>query len=58
LPFNPDNPALLVLAGMDYQPVKGIHLIPNVESILYSEFLGGAGLPPDVFLRLTFFFKF
>ncbi len=58
LPFNPDNPALLILAGLDYRIIKNFHLMPNVESILYSEFLGAAGLKPDVIPRMTVYAAF
>jgi hypothetical protein len=49
----------LWIAGVDYQPLKDVHFMPNVESMQYVAH-GGAVVPPhhDLQARVTLFWKF
>jgi len=49
----------LWIAGVDYQPLKDVHFMPNVEATQYKA-VGLAAVPPhhDLQARLTFFWKF
>lgn len=59
IPYIPLAPAKsnLLIAGIDITPVKDVHFIPNVEYVFYNE-TNGDKPNPDLYLRLTFYFKF
>ncbi|MFN4182538.1 MAG: hypothetical protein ACK4G3_04985, partial [bacterium] len=44
------------LFGVDYAPIKDVHIIPNVEMVKYSSPVSGPTPKDDVFYRLTFFY--
>jgi hypothetical protein len=49
----------LYIAGIDWQPFKDVHIMPNIESMQYTA--KGTGLVPphhDLQARITFFWKF
>ena len=49
----------LWIAGLDWQPFKDVHFMPNVEATQFDA-KGAAAAPPhhDVQARLTFYYKF
>ena len=54
LPFAPDSRATLCIAGLEWRPQPGVHLMPNVEVVAYDR----AGLDTDVMPRVTLFYAF
>jgi hypothetical protein len=65
--FQPDTKAAyridthLWMAGVDWQPYKDVHIMPNVEGMQYVAHQAGVGgLPqhPDLQARVTMFWKF
>ena len=49
----------LLIAGLDWQPYKDVHVMPNVESLQYRA--QGTGVAPahhDTQARVTFYYKF
>lgn len=57
LPFNRSSEPTLLLAGLDYEVHKDIHLMPNVEAIIYDP-VTGRRPGTDLMSKLTFFWKF
>lgn len=57
IPFDKTAESNFFVGGFDITPVKSVHIIPNVETVLYSN---AAGPDPgnDVIARLTFFYTF
>ncbi len=55
LPFDNTAEANFVIAGVDFEPVKQVHIMPNIEYTFYQE---TAGLSPDAdaIPRLTFYY--
>ena len=47
-----DATDLLLIAGVDHMPAKGVHLMPNLVVALPD------GLDPNIQGRLTFYYKF
>ncbi len=58
LPFAEGVPATLIILGLDYTPTANVHLIPNVETIIYDSPTAGSRPENDVMPRLTFFVQF
>ena len=58
LPFDPDSKSTFFLTGIDFRPHPLVHLMPNIEVILYDS--NDAGITPgtDVLPRVTFFYVF
>lgn len=56
LPFAPAKSTLLI-AGADLKPIPEVHLMPNVEAVLYSE-TKGVKPDTDVIPRLTIYYTF
>ncbi len=58
IPFDKTAPSTFIVAGLDFTPIKNVHLMPNIEAITYGE--NDAGLTPDsdIIPRLSFYFKF
>lgn len=57
LPLNTTADPTLILAGLDYEPVKDIHLIPNIESVVY-ETVNGVRPGSELITKMTFYWKF
>lgn len=57
IPFDMTANSNLLVLGFDLLPVKDVHLIPNIEAVLYD---GGTGPKPktDLIARLTVFYQF
>ncbi len=59
IPFDKTAKANFIVAGLDLAPDKNIHIMPNVEIVIYSEPDGGGDTPDtDIIPRLTCYFKF
>ena len=59
IPFDDTAKANFIVAGLDLAPDKNIHIMPNVEIVIYSEPDGGGDTPDtDIIPRLTCYFKF
>ncbi|MFQ5641044.1 MAG: hypothetical protein ACE5IR_23955 [bacterium] len=58
IPFDATTESTFLLAGLDFIPAKNVHLMPNVEAVLYDE--NGSGVSPDsdIIPRFTFYYKF
>ncbi|RMF56086.1 MAG: hypothetical protein D6748_14280 [Calditrichaeota bacterium] len=58
IPFDETAKATFLVGGLDFTPIKNVHLMPNAEIVLYEE--NDAGVKPDTDLipRLTFYYKF
>ncbi len=54
LPMADNSRATFVLAGIDYRLHEKVHVMPNVEIVLYDN----SDLDRDVMPRLTFFYRF
>ncbi len=52
-----EAPSNLIIAGLDLKLHKNVSLIPNAEYVFYDE-ENGIKPDPDLYLRLTFFYKF
>ena len=59
LPFDPSaESSNLIVAGIDISPAKDIHIMPNVEAILYGDAADGTSPDTDVMPRVTVYYKF
>lgn len=58
LPFAPANASTLLIGGIDVEPRENIHLMPNVEVIVYDESPAGERPATDVMPRMTFYYRF
>ncbi len=57
IPMSSEAPSNLIIAGLDLKLHKNVSLIPNAEYVFYDE-ENGIKPDPDLYLRLTFFYKF
>ncbi len=58
IPFDPTAKSIFFIAGLDWQPVKDVSFIPNIEFIKYEENSGGVTPGSDFIARITFYWKF
>ncbi len=59
IPFADTASSNFIVAGLDLTPHKNIHIMPNVEIVIYSEPDGGGDSPStDIIPRLTCYYKF
>jgi hypothetical protein len=58
IPFNPNAESTFLVAGVDVALHEQVHLIPNVEAIIYGENPLEPVLDSDIIPRLTLFFEF
>lgn len=58
IPFSDQAESTLIIAGADIQLEENIHLIPNIESIIYGESTFGAKPKTDLIPRLTLHYNF
>lgn len=58
LPMAPTSESTLMLAGIDFTLHEHLHLIPNVETVIYSDRVGVTTPGTDVIGRVTFFVTF
>ena len=57
LPMNPNAKSTFGLIGLDFEVGNGIHILPNVEAVSYSE-VGGVTPDDDLIPRVTLFYTF
>ncbi len=57
LPFDPTAKSTLFIGGLDCALAPAVHLMPNIETILYDK-VNGVTPDKDILPRLTFFYKF
>ena len=57
IPMSESAPSNLIIAGVDLKLHEYVSLIPNIEYVFYDEENGYRPLS-DIYLRLTFFYKF
>jgi len=59
LPFDPTaESSNFVVAGIDYEPAKDVHVMPNVEMVVYGDTPSGGSPDTEVMPRVTFYYKF
>jgi len=58
LPFAPDASSTLLLTGVDWAVSPLLHVMPNVEVVVYDAAGGGADPHTDVLPRVTVFYRF
>jgi hypothetical protein len=59
LPFDPSaESSNLIVAGVDLSPAKDVHIIPNIEAVIYGDTADGTSPDADVMPRLTVYFEF
>ncbi len=58
IPFDPEAQSTFLLGGLDFTPEKTVHLMPNVEVVVYDEVAPGVKPDTDVIPRFTFFYIF
>lgn len=58
LPFNVESESTLIIAGIDIALDDNVHLIPNIETIIYGENAAGDTPNTDILPRMTLFFTF
>ncbi len=54
LPFDPASASNFMVAGFDVNPIKDVHVMPNIELIAYDEESSGTDIMP----RMTLFYNF
>ncbi len=57
IPFDPTAKSSLFIGGLEFQPHEQVHVMPNVEVVLYDA-VGGVRPDTDVIPRLSFYFTF
>lgn len=58
LPFAANAKSTLIIAGIDYSPVKNVKIIPNIEMVSYEVENGMPELDGDLLARITFYYAF
>lgn len=55
IPFDATAKSTFILAGLDLMPIRSVHIMPNVEAVVYSE-VSGQSPDTDIIPRLTFYY--
>ncbi len=58
IPFDPTAKSTFLVGGIDWQPVKDISFIPNIEFVKYEQNIDGITPESDLIGRVTFYWKF
>lgn len=58
IPFDSTAKSTFILAGVDWNPIKNVSIIPNFEFVTYSKNDEGVTPGNDLIARITFFWKF
>jgi len=56
--YDPAYQSRFITAGLDYEPVHNVHLMPNVWYCKYADRVGNRRDDYDLVYRLTFFYEF
>ncbi len=57
VPFDPTTKSTLLIGGCDYTWTPDVHIIPNLEMVMYDK-VNGSQPDSDIIPRVTFFYKF
>lgn len=58
VPFSDRAQSTLLIAGADIELIHEVHLIPNIETVIYGQTPSGTTLTTDVIPRLTLYYVF
>jgi hypothetical protein len=58
IPFDPTAKSTFIVGGVDITPLKTVHLMPNVEFVVYEKNNNGVKPDSDIIPRFTFYYKF
>jgi hypothetical protein len=58
IPFSDQAQSTLLIAGSDIKLAPEVHLIPNIEAVVYGQTPSGTTPPPDVIPKLTLYYVF
>lgn len=58
IPFSDQANSTLLLFGVDFEPVQNVHVIPNIETVIYGDAPDGSSPNTDVIFRTTLYYKF
>ena len=58
IPFDPTAKSTFFVGGLDFTPIKKVHLMPNIEAVVYETNADGVKPDSDLIPRLTFYYKF
>lgn len=56
IPFDASAKSTFLVAGLDFRPIDLVHIMPNVEAVLYDENEAGVSPTSDVIPRLTLYY--
>ncbi len=57
IPFDPTAKSTLFIAGLDYTLGPDVHIMPNLETVIYDK-VNGTRPDSDIIPRVTFFYRF
>ncbi len=58
IPFDKTAKSTFIVGGLDVIPAKNVHLMPNVEVVLYGDSTAGSSPDTDIIPRFSFYYKF
>ncbi|REL24543.1 hypothetical protein DYD21_18315 [Rhodohalobacter sp. SW132] len=58
IPFSDQAESTFLLFGVDFEPVRNVHVIPNIETIFYGEAPDGTTPNSDLIFRTTLSYRF
>jgi len=58
IPFDKTAKSTFLVAGIEYSPAEDVHLMPNVEAIVYGDNAAGGSPDSDLIPRFTFYYTF
>lgn len=58
IPFDPTAKSTFMVGGLDFAPIKDVHFMPNIETVVYGKNENGVKPNTDIIPRLTFFYRF
>src|SRR5699024_8082137 len=56
--YDPENKNIFITAGLDYQPVRNVHIMPNIWRNAFKSTANISNRDSDLVYRLTFFYEF
>ncbi len=58
IPFDKTAESTFIVGGLDLTPIPDVHLMPNIELVVYGQNNNGVTPDTDVIPRVTFYYKF
>lgn len=58
IPFSDQAESTLLILGVGYEPISGLQLIPNIETVFYGEAPDGTTPGSDLIFRTTLYYNF